>query len=216
MDLLRGSLGVSLRHIRVSGRALLGGRSLFDAVDRSPLFVRPIDRQREATLAQPGQRCARAQAQRYIADGYNVVVDLDLEKFFDRVNHDSLMARVAARVSDKRVLKLIRAFLNAGVMEDGPRNFGRLARRVAVCEPLTRSAPKRDVGRNEAWIEGESPLGFGNRLIRALWRQEKRSGIMSEVIVRINRKSARYQLIGSETIGLGVDASQIVHQCQAP
>src|SRR5246500_3197425 len=62
---------------------------------------------------------AVAQAQRYVADGYNVVVDLDLERFFDRVNHDILMSRVAARIPDKRVLKLIRAFLKAGVMEDG-------------------------------------------------------------------------------------------------
>ena len=62
---------------------------------------------------------AVAQAQRYVAAGYSVVVDLDLEKFFDRVNHDRLMARAAARVSDKRVLKLLRAFLKTGVMEDG-------------------------------------------------------------------------------------------------
>ena len=61
---------------------------------------------------------AVAQAQQYVAEGYSVVVDLDLEKF-DRVNHDGLMARVAARLTDKRVLKLIRAFLKAGVMEDG-------------------------------------------------------------------------------------------------
>ncbi len=47
------------------------------------------------------------------------MVDIDLEKFFDRVNHDLLMARVAKRVADKRLLKLIRAFLTAGVMEDG-------------------------------------------------------------------------------------------------
>ena len=62
---------------------------------------------------------AVAQAQQYIADGYGWVVDLDLEKFFDRVNHDKLMAKLARRISDKRTLKLIRAFLRAGVMEGG-------------------------------------------------------------------------------------------------
>ena len=62
---------------------------------------------------------AVAQAQRYVAEGYCYVVDIDLEKFFDRVNHDILMARIAERISDKRLLKLIRAFLNAGVMENG-------------------------------------------------------------------------------------------------
>src|SRR5580658_8047737 len=62
---------------------------------------------------------AVAQAQQYIADGYGWCVDFDLEKFFDRVNHDKLMSQVAKRVEDKRLLKLIRAFLNAGVMEKG-------------------------------------------------------------------------------------------------
>jgi RNA-directed DNA polymerase len=62
---------------------------------------------------------AVAQAQQYIAEGYGWVVDLDLEKFFDRVHHDKLMGQIAKRVEDKRLLKLIRAFLNAGVMENG-------------------------------------------------------------------------------------------------
>ena len=62
---------------------------------------------------------AVAQAQQYIADGYVWVVDLDLEKFFDRVNHDKLMGRIAQRVDDPRLRGLIRAFLNAGVMENG-------------------------------------------------------------------------------------------------
>jgi len=69
----------------------------------------------------PGRSAHQAvkQAQQCIADGYRWVVDLDLEKFFDRVNHDKLMAKLAERVSDKRLLKLIRAFLRAGVMENG-------------------------------------------------------------------------------------------------
>jgi len=62
---------------------------------------------------------AVARSQQYIAAGYGWVVDLDLEKFFDRVNHDKLMGRIAQRVQDKRLLKLIRAFLNAGVMDNG-------------------------------------------------------------------------------------------------
>src|ERR1700674_2607361 len=62
---------------------------------------------------------AVAQAQQYIVEGHGWCVDLDLEKFFDRVNHDKLMGQVAERVEDKRLSKLIRAFLNAGVMENG-------------------------------------------------------------------------------------------------
>src|SRR5499427_4946650 len=62
---------------------------------------------------------AVAQAQRYIAAGYGWVIDLDLEKFFDRVNPAKLMGPIAKRVEDKRLRKLIRAFLNAGVMEGG-------------------------------------------------------------------------------------------------
>ena len=62
---------------------------------------------------------AVAHAQQYIAEGYGTVVDLDLEKFFDRVHHDRLMSRIATRVTDKRVLRLSRASRNAGVMENG-------------------------------------------------------------------------------------------------
>jgi RNA-directed DNA polymerase len=77
----------------------------------------------------PG-RCAQdavAAGRRHVEAGFRWVADLDVEKFFDRVNHDVLMARVARKVKDKRLLKLIRAYLNAGIMVDGaarPRNEG--------------------------------------------------------------------------------------------
>jgi RNA-directed DNA polymerase len=69
----------------------------------------------------PGRSAHQAvtRAQDYIQAGHRWVVDLDLEKFFDRVSHDILMSRVAKRVSDKRMLKLIRSFLTAGVLENG-------------------------------------------------------------------------------------------------
>jgi RNA-directed DNA polymerase len=77
----------------------------------------------------PGRSAHHAvrQAQAYVGEGRRWVVDMDLEKFFDRVNHDILMSRVARRVKDKRVLRLIRRYLEAGIMEGGvesPRTEG--------------------------------------------------------------------------------------------
>jgi RNA-directed DNA polymerase len=66
-----------------------------------------------------GAHDALRQAREYVADGYEIVVDLDLEKFFDRVNHDILMSRLARRIGDKRLLRIIRRFLQAGMMTDG-------------------------------------------------------------------------------------------------
>jgi len=69
----------------------------------------------------PGRRAHDAvlEAQRHVQEGHRVVVDVDLEKFFDRVNHDILMDRLAKRIDDKAVLGLIRRYLEAGIMEGG-------------------------------------------------------------------------------------------------
>jgi RNA-directed DNA polymerase len=69
----------------------------------------------------PGRSAHQAllKAKEYVADGRGIVVDVDLEKFFDRVNHDILMSRLARRVADKRLLRIVRRFLEAGLMQDG-------------------------------------------------------------------------------------------------
>jgi len=69
----------------------------------------------------PGRRARDAvlEAQRYVQDGYRVVVDVDLEKFFDRVHHDVLIDRLTRRIADAGIIRLIRAYLNAGIMHGG-------------------------------------------------------------------------------------------------
>lgn len=69
----------------------------------------------------PGRSAKDAvtQAQKFVSEGKEFVVDIDLEKFFDRVNHDILMSRLARRIGDKRLLRIVRRFLQAGIMKDG-------------------------------------------------------------------------------------------------
>ncbi len=69
----------------------------------------------------PGRSAHQAlkRAREYVQGGHEIVVDMDLEKFFDRVNHDILMSRLSKRIRDKRLLRIIRRFLNTGMMKDG-------------------------------------------------------------------------------------------------
>lgn len=80
----------------------------------------------------PNRRAHTAvkQARAYMKEGYRWVVDMDLEKFFDKVNHDRLMAKLANKIRDKALLRLIRSFLQAGVMENG------------LVRPVTEGAPQ--------------------------------------------------------------------------
>ena len=73
-----------------------------------------------------GRNCQQAvlKAQEYVESGKCWVVEMDLSKFFDRVNHDILMDRVSRVITDKPLLKLIRRYLNAGIMEDGLASLG--------------------------------------------------------------------------------------------
>jgi group II intron reverse transcriptase/maturase len=107
--------------IRLLGIPTVVDRMIQQAIAQvlSPIFEKEFSNYNYGF--RPGRNAHQAieQAQHYITEGYKVVVDLDLEKFFDRVNHDKLMYLLAKRISDKRMLKLIRAYLESGVMLGG-------------------------------------------------------------------------------------------------
>lgn len=85
----------------------------------SPIFDKEFSKSSYGYRTARNAQQAVEQARRYVGEGKRWVVDIDLEKFFDRVNHDILMARVARKVKDKQILLLIRRYLQAGIMEDG-------------------------------------------------------------------------------------------------
>lgn len=86
----------------------------------TPIFDPTFSESSHGYRPERGAHDGIRRAQEYVKAGYDWVIDLDLEKFFDRVNHDVLMSRVARRIKDKRILRLIRRYLQAGIMTDGP------------------------------------------------------------------------------------------------
>jgi len=109
-----------------NGTRKLGIPTVMDRLVQQAILqiLQPIFEQRFSNHSfgfRPGRSAHQAvkQAQSYVQAGYRIVVDMDLEKFFDRVNHDILMSKLAKVIEDKRLLKIIRAFLNAGIMRQG-------------------------------------------------------------------------------------------------
>jgi RNA-directed DNA polymerase len=108
------------------GKRLLGIPSVLDRLIQQaiaqilgPIFERGFSEYSYGFIPKRSAHDAVRKALQYAKDGGSWVVDIDLEKFFDRVNHDKLMARVARRVKDKRLLRLIRSYLKSGVMLNG-------------------------------------------------------------------------------------------------
>jgi group II intron reverse transcriptase/maturase len=116
VDILKPQGGV-----RTLGIPTLKDRLIQQALHQvlSPIFE--ADFSESSYGFRPGRSAHQAvkEARQYVAAGRRVVVDMDLEKFFDRVNHDLLMEKLSKKISDRRVLRLIRRYLEAGMMADG-------------------------------------------------------------------------------------------------
>src|SRR3989441_1091617 len=107
--------------VRMLGIPTVIDRLIQQAVHQvlSPLFEPNFSESSYGFRANRSAQQAVLKAREYVREGRRWVVDIDLEKFFDRVNHDILMSRLARRIKDKRVLRLIRRYLQAGMMSDG-------------------------------------------------------------------------------------------------
>lgn len=134
-----------------------------------------------------GRSAAQAvqQARSNIEEGRRWVVDADLEKFFDRVNHDILMSRVARQVKDKRILKLIRGYLQTGIMEGGvvtARTEG--TPQGGPLSPLLSNILLTDLDRElDGWIR--------RHLRKILWRQWKRPSTRAKRLMRLGLSEVR-------------------------
>lgn len=144
----------------------------------------------------PGRRGHDAirRAQGYVQAGYRVVVDVDLEKFFDRVNHDILMARLARRIADRRVLGLIRRYLDAGIMANGVK--------CDRHEGTPQGGPLSPLLANVLLDEVDRMLeGSGHRFVRYaddcnVYVRSRRAG--ERVLARLRRCYARLKLTINE------------------
>jgi group II intron reverse transcriptase/maturase len=107
--------------VRLLGIPTVLDRMIQQAISQviTPIFEKEFSNHSYGFRPRRNAHQAVQQAEVYINEGYRIVVDIDLEKFFDRVNHDKLMYLVAKRITDKRVLKLIRSYLESGVMIGG-------------------------------------------------------------------------------------------------
>lgn len=132
-------------------------------------------------------------ARRAIADGHRWVVDVDLDRFFGRVNHDMVMARVACRVNDRKVLRLVRRFLEAGVMVDGLKHaVAEGTRQGSPLSPLLSNIMLDDLDR-ELFERGHWFVRYADDL-RVFVRSERAAQRVLDSIMKVVEKRLRLKV----------------------